>query len=124
MGCDFGSMVSMIGHVRAGTLRPLAVTTVARSEALPDVPTVAEFVPGYEASDLFGLGAPKTTPAEIVGKLNAEVNAWLADPRVKARLADFGGIPVTGSGWLKNSVCVWASMIGKPRSSESESDSA
>jgi len=93
----FGSMVSMIGHVRAGTLRPLAVTTATRSETLPDVPTVAEFVPGYEASDLYGLGAPKYTPAAIVGKLNTEIDAWLADPEVKARLADFGGKTVAGT---------------------------
>jgi tripartite-type tricarboxylate transporter receptor subunit TctC len=93
----FGSMVSMIGYVRAGTLRPLGVTTAIRSDALPDVPAVAEFVPGYEASDLYGLAAPKNTAAEIVGRLNAEVNAWVADPKVKARLAEFGGMPVTGS---------------------------
>ena len=76
----FGSMPSMIGYVRAGTLRPLAVTTAVRSDVLPDTPTIGEFVTGYEATDFYGLGAPKDTPADIVGKLNGEVNAWLADP--------------------------------------------
>jgi tripartite-type tricarboxylate transporter receptor subunit TctC len=93
----FGSMPSMIGYVRAGTLRPLAVTTRVRSDVLPDTPTVGEFVAGYEATDFYGLGAPKDTPAEIVGKLNAEVNAWLADNKVKARLADLGGSPAPGT---------------------------
>ena len=72
-------------------LRDLAVTTATRSEALPDVPSVGEFVPGYEASGWFGIGAPKNTPADIVEKLNKEINAGLADPRLKARLADLGG---------------------------------
>jgi tripartite-type tricarboxylate transporter receptor subunit TctC len=67
------------------------VTTTRRSEALPDIPTVAEFVPGYEASSWYGVGAPKATPAEIVDKLNKEINAGLADPKIKARLADLGG---------------------------------
>ena len=88
----FGSMPSMIGYVRAGTLRPLAVTTAVRSDVLPDTPTIGEFVTGYEATDFYGLGAPKDTPADIVGKLNGEVNAWLADPAAKARLADLGGM--------------------------------
>ena len=79
-------------HIRAGKLRALAVTTATRSEVLPDVPTVGEFVPGYEASIWFGVGAPKNTPAEIVDKLNKEINAALADPNIKARLADLGGI--------------------------------
>jgi tripartite-type tricarboxylate transporter receptor subunit TctC len=93
----FGSMVSMIGYLRSGALRPLAVTSAERSDALPGVPTVAEFVPGYEAIDLWGLGGPKHMPAEVVDKLNAEVNVWLADPKVTARLADFGGMPACGS---------------------------
>ena len=88
----FGSMPSMIGYVRAGTLRPLAVTTRVRSDVLPDTPTIGEFVTGYEATDFYGLGAPKDTPADIVGKLNGEANAWLADPAAKARLADLGGM--------------------------------
>ena len=77
--------------MRAGKFRALAVTTATRSEALPDVPTVAEFVPGYEASAWFGIGAPKNTPAEIIEKLNKEINAALADPKIKVRLADLGG---------------------------------
>ena len=89
----FGSMPSMIGYVRAGTLRPLAVTTRVRSDVLPDTPTVGEFVQGYEATDFYGLGAPKDTPADIIDKLNSEVTAWLADPKAKARLADLGGMP-------------------------------
>jgi tripartite-type tricarboxylate transporter receptor subunit TctC len=88
----FGSAVSSIEYIRAGKLRALKVTTAARSEALPDVPTVGEFVPGYEASNWYGVAAPKNTPAEIVGVLNREINAGLADPKIKARLADLGGI--------------------------------
>ena len=93
----FPSMPASIEHVRAGSLRALAVTTTTRSEALPDVPTVGEFVPGYEASAWFGVGAPKNTPAEIVEKLNKEINAGLADPKMKARLADLGAIGIPGS---------------------------
>src|SRR6516164_9676702 len=93
----FASMPSSIAYIRAGKLRALAVTTATRSEELPDVPTVGEFVPGYEASSWYGLGAPKATPAEIVDKLNTEVNAALADPKMKARLADLGGTPLLGS---------------------------
>ena len=87
----FESTPASIGYIRAGTLRALAVTTTNRSEALPDIPTVAEFVPGYEASTWYGVCAPKATPAEIVEKLNREINAALADPKMKARLADLGG---------------------------------
>jgi len=87
----FASTPSSIEYVRAGKLRALAVTTATRSEALPDIPTVAEFVPGYEASYWAGIGAPKAMPAEIVEKLNAEINAALADPNMKARVADLGG---------------------------------
>ena len=93
----FASMPSSIEFVRAGRLRALAVTTATRSEVLPDVPTVGEFVPGYEASAWYGIGAPKATPAEIVDKLNKEINAGLADPKMKARLADLGGTPFLGS---------------------------
>ena len=82
---------------RAGKLRALAVTTATRSEALPDIPTVGDFVPGYEASVWFGIGAPKGTPAEIVDKLNKEINAALADPKIKARIADLGGTALAGS---------------------------
>jgi tripartite-type tricarboxylate transporter receptor subunit TctC len=93
----FGNMPSSIEHIRAGKLRPLAVTTAARSEALPDLPPVGDFVPGYEASTWQGLGAPGNTPAEIVDKLNKEINAALTDPKIKARLADLGGTVLSGS---------------------------
>ncbi|WP_420132972.1 Bug family tripartite tricarboxylate transporter substrate binding protein [Rhodopseudomonas sp.] len=92
----FDNMPSIIQHIRGGTLRALAVTTAQRSDLLPDVPTLAETVPGYEASALFGMGAPKATPPEIVAKLNGEVNAVLADPAVKARLVELGGAPLIG----------------------------
>src|SRR5262249_21758369 len=91
----FPSLPSAIGYVRAGPLRALAVPPATRSQALPDVPSVGEFVPGYEASGWFGVGAPKATPAEIVEKLNKEVNAALHEPKMKARLADLGGEPLT-----------------------------
>jgi tripartite-type tricarboxylate transporter receptor subunit TctC len=93
----FSNMASSIEYIRAGKLRSLAVTTATRSEALPDVPTVSEFVPGYEVSNWFGVGAPKATPAEIVDRLNKEINSGLTDPKMKARLADLGGIPLAGS---------------------------
>ena len=82
----FVSTAASIEHIRSGKIRPLAVTTATRWEGLPDVPSVAEFVPGYEASSMYGLGAPANTPAEIVNKLNKEINAGLADPKMKARL--------------------------------------
>jgi tripartite-type tricarboxylate transporter receptor subunit TctC len=85
-----GGLPAMIEHVGAGRLRPLAVTTVTRSEALPDIPTVAEFVPGFETSTWQGLGAPKNTPSGIIERLNNEINVGLADPKMKARLADLG----------------------------------
>jgi tripartite-type tricarboxylate transporter receptor subunit TctC len=93
----FDPMPSSIGYVKAGQLRPLAVTTATRSEALPELPTVGDFVPGYEASTWYGVGAPKTTPAEIIERLNKEINAGLADPKLKARLADLDGMMLTGS---------------------------
>jgi tripartite-type tricarboxylate transporter receptor subunit TctC len=80
-----------IEHVRSGKLRALAVTTTTRAEALPDVPTLSEFLPGFEASDVIGVCAPRNTPAEIVDQLNREINAALADSRMKARFADLGG---------------------------------
>ena len=88
----FDPMPSSIEHVRAGRLRALAVTTAIRSEALPDVPPVGDFVSGYESSTWYGVGAPRNTPPEIVEKLNREINAALADPKMKARLADLGNI--------------------------------
>jgi tripartite-type tricarboxylate transporter receptor subunit TctC len=93
----FDIIASSIEHIRAGKLRALAVTTATRQEALPDVPTLREFVPGYEAIALTGVGAPKGTPAEIINKLNSEINAGLADPRIKRRLADLGVTPLSGS---------------------------
>ena len=93
----FPTTVSSIGYIRAGRLRALTVNSVARSDALPDVPTVAEFLPGYEASGWSGIGAPKNTPAKIVDKLNTEINAALADPNMKARLAELGGTAFVGS---------------------------
>jgi len=86
-----------IEHIRSGKLRALAVTTPTRLDVLPDIPTVGEFVPGYEASNWYGVGIPKNTPVEIVDKLNKEINAGLADPKIKARLADFGGTPLVVS---------------------------
>jgi tripartite-type tricarboxylate transporter receptor subunit TctC len=88
---SFPSIISSIQYIRAGQLRALAVVTATRSAALPDIPTVAEFVPGYEASSWYGIGAPKATPAEIIDKLNKEINAGLADPKIEARLANLGG---------------------------------
>jgi len=93
----FPTTVASVEYVKAGRLRALAVTTATRSEALPDIPTVAEFVPGYESSVFYGLGAPKNTPAEIVDRLNKEINAGLADPKIKARLAGLGGMVLAGS---------------------------
>ena len=93
----FDAVASSIGFIRAGKLRPLAVTTGTRLEVLPDIPTVGDFVPGYEASGWYGIGAPKNTPAQIVDRLNAEINAALADPKMKARFADLGGTVLPGS---------------------------
>jgi len=93
----FANMGGSIEHIRAGKLRALAVITAIRSQALPDVPTVGEFVPGYEASSVWGLGAPTNTPAEIVEVLNQEINAALADPKMKTRLAEQGSTALPGS---------------------------
>ena len=93
----FATMTASIGYIRADRLRPLAVCTIKRSEALPDIPTVAEFVPGFEASSWFGIAAPKGTPIEIIHRLNRETNAGLADPTIRARLANMGGVPLSGS---------------------------
>jgi tripartite-type tricarboxylate transporter receptor subunit TctC len=90
----FESILTTTSHIRSGELRALAVTSAARLPMLPDVPTVAEFVPGYEATSWFGIGAPKSTPAAIVDGLNREINAGLADPKIKARLAELGGVPM------------------------------
>jgi tripartite-type tricarboxylate transporter receptor subunit TctC len=93
----FDVVISSIGHIRAGKLRPLGVTTTARLEVLPDVPPISDFLPGYEASSWDGIGAPANTPPEIVEILNKQVNAALADPTFKARLADLGAEPFAGS---------------------------
>jgi tripartite-type tricarboxylate transporter receptor subunit TctC len=93
----FGSTSLTIEQIRAGKLRALAVTTARPWEGLPDIPTVGDFVPGYEASTVFGFGVPKKTPAAIIDKLNKEINVSLVDPKLKARLADLGGIPLVGS---------------------------
>jgi tripartite-type tricarboxylate transporter receptor subunit TctC len=85
---------SSIEYVRIGKLRALAVTTATRSPALPDIPTIGDFMPGFEASAFFGVGAPKSTPAEIIDRLNQEINAALVDPKMKERLADLGGMPL------------------------------
>jgi tripartite-type tricarboxylate transporter receptor subunit TctC len=106
----FSTPPGSIAYIRDGRLRALAVTTTTRSEALPDIPTVADFVPGYEAVDWFGVGAPKKTPTEIVEKLNKEINAALADPKLKARFAELGAKPMRH---VLNSRS-WSSLI--PRS--------
>ena len=93
----FVSTVSSIEHIKTGRLRALAVTTATRSDEMPDIPTVGEFLLGYEASAWFGVGAPKNTPSQIIDKLNEAINAGLADPKIKARLADLGGTPLVGS---------------------------
>jgi tripartite-type tricarboxylate transporter receptor subunit TctC len=93
----FASMPATIQYIRSGKLRALAVTTKTRSEVLPDIPTVGDFVPGYEASNWYGVGAPKNTPAEVIDKLNGEVDAALADPKMKARFADLGVTVLAGS---------------------------
>jgi tripartite-type tricarboxylate transporter receptor subunit TctC len=90
----FDVPTSSIEYIKSGKLRALAVTGATRSELLPDIPTVGEFVPGYKASNIRGVGAPKNTSAEIVAKLNMEINAALADPKIRARLADVGGTPI------------------------------
>ena len=93
----FDVLSESIGYIRAGRLRPLAVTTAVRSEALPDIPTVGDFVPGYETSSWFGVAVPRNTPAAIIDKLNKEINSGLADPRIKARFADLGATVFMGS---------------------------
>ena len=92
----FIALTSSTPSIRAGKLRALAVTTTARSEALPDIPTIGDFLPGYEASQWYGVGAPKNTPTEIIDTLNNEINAGLADPKIKAQLADLGGTALAG----------------------------
>lgn len=112
----FDNLPSSIGYIRDGRLRALGVTTSARLVALPDVPTVGEFVPGYEAIGWTGVGAPRNTPPDVVNKLNDEINAAFADPKFKARLADLGGTPLTGSSsefakFVADDTEKWASVI-------------
>jgi tripartite-type tricarboxylate transporter receptor subunit TctC len=90
----FDNLLSSMPHLQSGALRPLAVTSLARAETLPDVPTVADTVPGYETGTWWGLGAPVGTPADIIEKLNRENNACLAEPRIKARFAELGATPM------------------------------
>jgi tripartite-type tricarboxylate transporter receptor subunit TctC len=112
----FQTTAASIAHVRAGTLRALAVTTTSRSEVLPDLPSLSEFVPGYEASAIWGLGAPRNTPAEIVEKLNTEINAALVDPKLKGRLTDIGisvlgGSPADFGKLIANETEKWGKVI-------------
>jgi len=93
----FTELATSLGHVKAGRLRALAVTTAARADALPDVPTLAEFIPGFEASQWVGLVAPKDTPPAIIDRLNGEINVALHDAKMKARFADIGGVVLPGS---------------------------
>ena len=112
----FDALTGSIEYIRASKLRALAVTTATRSEALPDLPTVGDFVPGYETSSWSGIGAPKDTPTEIIAKLNNEINAALADPKIKARLADLGSVPMPMSpadfgNLIDESVEKWGNVI-------------
>jgi tripartite-type tricarboxylate transporter receptor subunit TctC len=112
----FDTLPAAIANIRAGTIRALAVTSKKRSQALPDLPAINEFVPGYEADSFHGISAPKGTPREIVERLNGAVNAVLADPKVKARLADLGGEVFTGTPedygrYLKGEIERWAKVI-------------
>ena len=112
----FDPLPASIQHIRSGKLRALAVTTVARSEALPDIPSVSEYVPGFAASNWYGVGAPQNTPAEIIGKLNMEIDAALADSKMKARLAELGGTPSANSPaaftkFVADDVAKWAKVI-------------
>ena len=112
----FPTSVASIEYIKTGRLRALAVTTAMRLDTLPDIPTVGEFVPGYEASTWYGVGVPKATPAEIVDRLNKEINAGLADPKIKARLADLGGdalalSPVDFGKFIADETEKWAKVI-------------
>jgi tripartite-type tricarboxylate transporter receptor subunit TctC len=110
----FTNLTPSIGYIRTNKLRALAITTAKRSEALPEIPTIAEFVPGYEASSIFGLGAPHDTPADIIGTLNKEINAALVDPKFKAQLLDgtvLGGSPAEFGKLLADETEKWAKVI-------------
>jgi tripartite-type tricarboxylate transporter receptor subunit TctC len=112
----FSTVPAAIEYIKAGKLRPLAVTTATRSEALPDVPTVGDFLPRFESSQWYGVGAPKGTPADIVATLNNEVNAGLADPELKARIAELGGVPMVMTpsefdNYIADETTKWAKVI-------------
>jgi tripartite-type tricarboxylate transporter receptor subunit TctC len=112
----FGTISESIEYIRAGRLRALAVATAMRSQVLPDIPTLGEFVPGYEASGWNGIGAPKSTPTDIIDKLNKDINACIADPKRKARLADLGSTPLAGSSadfgkFIADETEKWAKVI-------------
>jgi tripartite-type tricarboxylate transporter receptor subunit TctC len=112
----FDPLPASIAYIKAGKLRALAVTTVARSEALPDTPSVSEYVPGFAASNWYGIAAPQNTPVEIIGKLNTEINAALADPKMKAQLAELGGTPFASSPaaftrFVADDIAKWAKVI-------------
>jgi len=111
-----GTVLLLIEQIRAGSLRPLAITSLKRSELLPDVPTMAEVLPGYQASQWIGIGAPKATPAAVIDTLNAEVNAALADPAMKTKLTALGGMPMPGSPgefkkFVADEVVKWAKVV-------------
>lgn len=111
-----GTVLLLIEQIRAGSLRPLAITSLTRSELLPDVPTMAEVLPGYQASQWIGIGAPKATPAAVIDTLNAEVNAALADPAMKTKLTALGGMPLPGSPaefkkFVADEVVKWARVV-------------
>jgi tripartite-type tricarboxylate transporter receptor subunit TctC len=121
----FPTMPASIQYVRIRKLRALAVTTATRSEALPDVPPVGDFVPGYEASTWYGLAAPRNTPAELVDKLNKEINAALADPKLSARLAELGAEPMALSPadfgkFIADETEKWGKVINSRASRRSE----
>ena len=112
----FSTVPAAIEYIKAGKLRPLAVTTATRSQALPDVPTVGDFLPRFESSQWYGVGAPKGTPADIVATLNNEVNAGLADPELKARIAELGGVPMVMTpsefdNYIADETTKWAKVI-------------
>jgi tripartite-type tricarboxylate transporter receptor subunit TctC len=112
----FASMPATIEHVRSGKLRALGVTITTRSDVMPDVPTVSEFLPGFDASVYYGIGAPKNTPAEIVDRLNREINAGLVDPQLKGRLVELGSMPLPGSPadfgkFIANETEKWAKVV-------------
>ena len=112
----FNPLPSSLNFIRSGALRALAVTSAARSDALPDTPTIGQFLPGCEATGWFGIGAPKNTPADIVENLNMQINAGLADPQLKARLIDLGGAPGPLSpadfrGFIASETAKWAKVV-------------